>query len=219
MSGTNEHIPRTIRENLSYLFYFYRYLFKNQGKELLVVGVVNFLIGLAPILLVILFELKGLDGEKLRQFYGDGSMIIFCFGVLVSFLTINFAKLNLRTKTTEDGNNISNNNILLLSLSIIYYISAYKIFEKAQTNFDRSWEFIYWINGISGLFLIVAFFIIVYVKFSSEYNYAVIHPYMEDTRAKRKAKRAAKKQERKWWKFWKKRNSANQNDEDEEIEL
>lgn len=189
---SDKSVPITIGENFSYLYYFYHYLFKMRSKELLVVGTINFLLGLLPILLVIIFEINELPDSKKVQFYGDGSMIIFCFGVLVSFVSFNFS--NIINKISElEFNNKQNNKLLLFALCFVYYFISYKIFEKAQLNFSRTWYFIYWINGISFVFIVFAYFLVIYMRYTDEYDYSVINPYRENIIADRLAKKAAKK--------------------------
>lgn len=182
----------TFRGGWIYLYYFYRYMVCVRGKELLEVGLTNFLLGLSPILYLIIFEVPEFTTDQNLQFFGDGSLIIFCFGVLVSFVTINFSEIK-ETTSLEKWKNIKTNNAILLALCIIYYFFSYKIFEKAQINFDRTLNFIIIINLASFLFLIIAFLIVVYLKFSIEYDYSVINEYRENIQANRKAKEAAKR--------------------------
>jgi Na+-transporting methylmalonyl-CoA/oxaloacetate decarboxylase gamma subunit len=190
--NADKSVPITIGENISYLYYFYHYLFKRQIKEVLVFGTINFLLGLFPILLVIIFEINGRPDCEKVQFYGDGSMIIFCFGVLVSFVTFNISTL-IGEKTEVESINAINNKRMLIAFSLIYYLISYKIFEKAQINFARTWEFIYWINGMSYVFIVIAFLLVVYMTYSDKYNYSVIQPYKEEVIAEEKAKKAVKK--------------------------
>jgi hypothetical protein len=188
----DKKIPITINENITYLYYFYHFLIKKKSKELLVVGTINFLLGLFPILLVIMFEINSLPDFKKVQFYGDGSMIIFCFGVLVSFISFNFS--NILGKISEiEFTNKQNNKLLLSALCIMYYFISYKIFEKAQLNFSRTWEFIYWINGTSFIFIFIAFLLVIYMRYSDDYDYSVIHPYKEKIISDIISKKAAKK--------------------------
>jgi|25_taG_2_1085351.scaffolds.fasta_scaffold00090_28 Na+/H+-translocating membrane pyrophosphatase len=182
----------TLKGELKYLLYFYRYMFCKKGKELLEVGLTNFILGLSPILYLIIFEVPEFTKEQNLQFFGDGSLIIFCFGVLVSFVTVNFSIIR-ENASLEKLRNIKTNNAIFIALCILYYFISYKIFEKAQVNFDRTVNFIVIINLASFLFLIIAFLIVVYLKFSEEYDYSVINPYREKIQAKRKAKEAAKK--------------------------
>ncbi|SCX00302.1 hypothetical protein [Flavobacterium saliperosum] len=187
-----ENIPISIGENISYLYYFYHYLFKKETKELIKVGVVNFLLGLFPILLVILFHVRKLTNEEQVQFYGDGSMIIFCFGVLVSFVSYNFSESYREMKESEFKNK-QTNKILLFALCFIYYFISYKIFEMAQLNFSRTWGFIYCVNGISFIFIAIAFLLVIYLNFSDKFDYSKIQPYKESIMAEKMAKKAAKK--------------------------
>lgn len=189
---TNNTIPISIKQSISYLYYFFHYLFNRKSKDLLVVGLVNFILGLLPILIVIFFEINGLNESKQTQFYGDGSMIIFCFGVLVSFVSFNFSSLIGEISKIE-FNNKHNNKLLLFALCFIYYFISYKIFEKAQLNFTRTWEFIYWINGFSFIFILIAFLLVIFMKYSEEHDYSVIIPYKEKIITDRMAKKAAKK--------------------------
>jgi hypothetical protein len=190
--SNNTNVPISIKQSISFLYYFYHYLFNKRSKDLLVISCMNFILGLLPILIVIFFEINGLDDSKKIQFYGDGSMIIFCFGVLVSFVSFNFP--NVIGKISEiEFNNKHNNKLLLFALCFIYYLIAYKLFEKAQLNFSRTWEFIYWINGISFIFIFIAFLLVIFMKYSEEYGYSVINPYREKIITDKMAKKAAKK--------------------------
>lgn len=177
---------RKLRDNLKYLFYFYKYLFTEQSLEIFVFAIINFFLGLAPIILVTLFEIMTKDYNLLKQFLGDGSIVIFCFGVLVSFVTIKIPDFS-------GGHNNRLKQLLLISLSVIYYLTAFFIFEKAQTNFNKTWSFILWINLTSFLMLLIAFLIVTYVQFSSKYDYSIINPYREKLVANHKAKKASKK--------------------------
>ena len=117
---TNNTIPISIKQSISYLYYFFHYLFNRKSKDLLVVGLVNFILGLLPILIVIFFEINGLNESKQTQFYGDGSMIIFCFGVLVSFVSFNFSSLIGEISKIE-FNNKHNNKLLLFALCLLLF--------------------------------------------------------------------------------------------------
>lgn len=123
------------------------------------------------------------------NFFGDGSIVIFSFGVLASFLSVSV--LNIKDFKFEIGqNNFINNRSLLLAFQVLFYIVSYKIFEKAQTNFDRSWEFIYLINISSFVLLVLAYLIVLFLQFERRYDWSIIHPYMEEIRARKQAKKA-----------------------------
>jgi sulfite exporter TauE/SafE len=179
-------------DSLKYLYYFYRYIFAKKSKDVLVSVLINFGIGLLPLALVYFFEISELSDERQRQFFGDGNVVIFGFGVLASFLSVSVSSLR-DTKTKLEQNNFVNDKTLLLIFQLIFYFLSYKVFEKAQTNFDRSWDFIYQIGALSLLFLIVACLTVLFLQFESRYDYSVIHPYMEEVEANKKARKAKKK--------------------------
>lgn len=190
-----ETVPRALMQDFIYLMYFYRYLFCKRGKEVLLVIVFNFIIGLLPILMLIFFELDDFTSEQKLQFYGDGSLIIFCFGVLMSFVNFNFNFL--LNKNEIEIKNISVNKALLFCFCLLYYFFSYKLFERAQLNFAKDWCFVISLNAVSFFFLIIAFFFVLYMKFADEIDYAIVNPFREEIIRKKQVANASKKEETK----------------------
>lgn len=65
----NEFSQDRLEDNVKYILFFYRYLFKEKSMEILASGVLNFGIGLLPLILVYLFEIHNLTDEFKRQFF------------------------------------------------------------------------------------------------------------------------------------------------------
>ena len=182
MSQENTLVRRSFKEEVEYLIYFYRYLIDKEWKDLLILVGINFILGLLPIAIV-WFYVMSLNDCQQRAFYGDGTVIIFCFGVLVSFTGHLFEFKNI---------NDNKNRILLYIFLIPVYVIAILFFKESQLNFDRSWEFIRWVILVSTLLLVISLFVVCYLKFSMKFNYSIIHPYKEQIQLQKKEKKMIK---------------------------
>ena len=168
--------------NLSYLCKFYRYILAKKRPEFFTFFIITFVLALLPYFLV-WWEINSLPDDKQRSFYGDGSVIILCSGILCSYFGMLF--------DFKDDQEKRWNKVYNLVLVIIYILLLF-VFYKCQLNFNRTWSFISTIVIISALTLILTLLAALFLNFKQHVIYAEVIKYDNELNAKKMEKQALK---------------------------
>lgn len=144
---------------LSYIIDFFRFLVANKRGELVRFILVTFLLSLLPYIIVSLSLWNATDIHK-RGYYGDGSILTLCAGIMCSYLTMlfdfNFKKPNDKTAVRTS---------IVIILMLVFYVLITVLFAFCQNNFDRNKGFIVFVVSCSTILLILTFFASCYLQF------------------------------------------------------
>lgn len=159
----------------SYICNFYCYLFEKKRKEFFIFLIITFIFSLLPYI-VVFSSIITMDEVNQRSFFGDGSIISLCSGILCSYFAILF-----EFKSEDE----KKDNIIIYLILILFYICLLFVFYKCQLNFNRSWEFICCIIILSAFVLIVTLFSAMYINFKSQIQYSDLEKYILEKKKKK----------------------------------
>lgn len=164
-------------ENLSfsYLYNFYIYLFQKKKTDFSIFFIITFIFSLLPYIIVWITIIQ-LNDAKQKVFFGDGSIIALCSGILCSYFAILF---------DFKGEKEKKDNIVIYLLLILFYIILLFVFRSCQLNFDRSWCFINGIGFLSTLVLIITMFCAMYLNFKVTIKNNDIEKFIEEKKMKK----------------------------------
>ncbi len=168
--------------SLTSMFYWYWYLISRRTLDFLNFILVIFIFPILPYAIVAYNLMKETEAHQ-KAFYGDGSLMILCSGILCSFVAMLFEHKN----DTEKKLNLFINLIL-----IILFIVITIVFMDAQMNFSRDWAYINRIITITSFILIVTVLASLYLNFRLKINYSDVESFIEEVKRKRIEKKAAK---------------------------
>lgn len=169
--------------SFAYLIQFYRYVFAKKKMEFAIFFLITFVFSLFPFL-ILWWKVHGLGDKEQRGFFGDGSILALCSGILCSYFAILF---DYKTEKEKHLNTIVNIGLVLLYFSLSY------AFIDCQLNFDRSWCYITDIIILSGLVLILTLFCAMYLTFKEKVDFADVQKYTDEVNAKKIEKESLKK--------------------------
>jgi hypothetical protein len=169
--------------SFGYLYQFYRYVLAKRKMEFAIFFSITFIFSLFPFL-ILWWEVHGLGDKEQRGFFGDGSILTLCSGILCSYFAILFDYKNEKEKHL--------NTIVNIGLVILYFTLSY-VFIKCQLNFDRNWCFITNIVMLSGFVLLLTIFCAMYLTFKEKVEFADVQKYSEEVKAKKIEKELLKK--------------------------
>ena len=161
--------------NIENLRNFYCYVFEKKRLELIIFLIVNYVFSLLPIVIVSLFVFK-LDDATQKGFFGDGSIISLCMGILCTYFSLLF---DFKSETEK------NKNIIINLVLVIIYVLSFLFFKECQLHFSRSWPFIYTVTFISFIYLIFTFFCSLYLNFRYNVDAADLEKYVEEKKRKK----------------------------------
>lgn len=166
-----ENTQEKVSENLGFsLVKFYCFLFLNKKKELISFFLITFILPLLPYLLVS-YKLFNQSDSHQRAYYGDGSMLTLCAGILCSYFVILFEFKSENQKQT---------NSILNIVFVIGYVLMTFIFLECQLNFDRNWDFIHSIYIVSGILLLFTFLSAAYLNFEKNCDYKEMYDFFQE---------------------------------------
>lgn len=165
----------------------YWFLISKRTLDLLIFLMVIFIFPILPYGIVA-FKLMNQTDEHQRSFYGDGSIMILCSGILCSFVAMLFEH------KTEDGKKI--NQFFNISLIIIFIILTV-IFIDCQLNFSRDWYHIQTIFFVTSATVFITILATLYLNFRFKINYAEVELFVEAIKRKRIDRKAAKSRQSK----------------------
>ncbi|GAA3935711.1 hypothetical protein [Hymenobacter algoricola] len=163
--------------NFTYFFSFYQYLFASKKKEMMAFIIITFILPVVPYIWVAL----KLEESSKRAFYGDGSMLTLCAGILCTYFILIF--------DFEDEDAKKRNILINLVLFLLYLFILY-VFIECQLTLNRSWVFITVIEWISGVILFITFIIGTYFYFHKNAIYTEVEEFKKNRQAKKIAEKA-----------------------------
>lgn len=158
----------------TYFIDFYKYLFSEKKRELIIFALITFLLPVGPYIYLSLKLINDTDAHKL-SFYGDGSMITLCAGIMCSYFVMLF-------EYSSDEERM--NNTLLNLLLLMFYVILFLVFVECQLNFDRNWCFNFKIAILSTILILATFFVASYFNFKKNFSYYEVSKYNKDTEQK-----------------------------------
>lgn len=164
------------------IFYWYWFLIAKRTLDLLNFLILIFIIPILPYAIVACKILNESDEHK-RAFYGDGSIMILCSGILCSFFAMLFEHRN------EIEKNVSK---LINSVLFILFIIILFIFYEAQLNFARRWSDINLVIALTTVILIITLFASLYLNFRLKIDNNEVQKFIEETKRKRIEAKAKK---------------------------
>ena len=164
------------------MFYWYWFLISKRTLDFLNFILIIFIFPILPYAIVA-YKLMHETDEHARAFYGDGSIIILCSGILCSFVAMLFEHKNENQKKI---------NLFLNLIMIILFIVITLIFIDCQLTFSRSWNYINNIVGITTVILILTVLAALYLNFRLQINYVEVEKFIEDIKRKRLEDKALK---------------------------
>lgn len=176
--------------NIHYYYNFFEFLFFRKTKDLILFFVIIFFLSLLPYI-VVAINLDYSNNEQILSFYGDGSILTLCTGILLSYYTVFLYPSNKNENTQNNGDNqISNNpydliNVLLFVIYALVLIQFY----FCQTR-DRDVNMILKVFFGSILLLIFTFGVAVYLHFRDKVSFAEIQKYIDEKKEKKLSKKA-----------------------------
>jgi hypothetical protein len=173
--------------SISYLYNFYSYLFQKKRADFSIFFILTFIFSLLPYIIV-WFSIINVNDENQRSFFGDGSIIALCSGILCSYFAILF---------DYKGEKEKKDNIIINLLLILFYIFLLLVFRGCQLNFNRSWDFIDCIGILSTFVLIITMFSAMYLNFRIKINYNDVEQFIEEKQRKKFERDALKKKKSK----------------------
>ena len=179
-------------ERFKFVWCFYQYLFTKKPIDLIIFLLLTFLLPFVPYIWVAIELCLAQEAdEHLRAFYGDGSMISLCAGILCAYFAILFDYEN----QEQGGNNNQEqkrfNALINIGLIFLFLIFLF-VFKHCQLTFYRSWSFIYQILAISGVGLIITFGAATYLNFNKKVDYAELKKFIDERQSRKTAIRANK---------------------------
>lgn len=168
--------------NLKYLANFYKYLYAEKGKNLAVFVLITFVTSLLPYFIVAI-NIDYNNNSQVKSFYGDGSILTLCTGILLSYYTV---FLDFKRKKLRDFDN-ADNTLITVSLLIIYAIVLLQ-FYLCQTTNDRSFSMIIEVIFGSLILIILTIAISTYLHFKEVITYSDVHNYFEQKERNRLTK-------------------------------
>lgn len=164
------------------IIYWYWFIISKHTLDFLNFILVIILFPILPYAIVS-YKLMNETDEHMRSFYGDGSLMILCSGILCSFVAMLFEH------KTENEKKI---NLFINLVLIIFFIIITFIFVDAQLTFGREWEYINRIYAITSTIIIITILAALYLNFRLKINYTEVENYIEEEKRKKIERRAAK---------------------------
>lgn len=164
------------------IIYWYWFIITKRTLDFLNFLIVIFIFPILPYAIVAYKILNESDEHK-KAFYGDGSIMILCSGILCSFIAMLFENRN----ETEKKLSLFINLIL-----IIFFILITFVFVDAQLNFSRSWGDINWVIGLTTGILIITLLSALYLNFRLKVEYTEVQNFIEEIKRKRIEEKASK---------------------------
>ena len=165
----------------------YWFLISRRTLDFLIFMLVIFVFPILPYAIVA-FKLMNQSDEHLRIFYGDGTIMILCSGILCSFVAMLFEH------KSEEGKKL--NLFINISLTIIFIILTI-IFVDSQLNFFRDWCYIQNIIIVTSVTIIITILAALYLNFRVKINYADVEQFVEEVKRKRIDRKAKKSKQSK----------------------
>lgn len=188
MSNIPEEFPTereyTIRTELTYLKFLYLYVFKKKNLHLVEFLLFHFFVGFIP-LFIVMFKIRSYSSCVQKSFWGDGTLIIYCFTIICS-IAYNYFTNSINNKNNPSKSVIWVGVITYLIITTIVYIDA-------QLNFNRSWKDIYIINIVSMLLFLIGCLASLGIHFSSKYSYGDIMIFKKEELIKEDGKKISHK--------------------------
>lgn len=178
---TIEEREYTIKNELIYLKYLYKYIFYQKNMHLVEFLLFHFVVGFIPLFIVIFKVINKCEDIQLG-FWGDGTLAIYCFTIICSIGYYYFTNSNNSTKNNPSRSIIWVGSIIYLIITIIVYIDA-------QLNFNRSWDDICIINCISILLFLLGCFASLGIHFSTKYGYDEIMNFRKNMMVRERGKK------------------------------
>ncbi len=176
--------------NIQYLINFYSYLFAEKAKRLTVFLLTIFFASLLPYIIVA-FSLDYSNSNQMKSFYGDGSILTLCTGILLSYYTVFLEFRENKGRNDDEKKNISDDNRLItVSLLIVYAVVLVQFYLCQTTARDM----IMILQVVIGSILLFLLTLIVssYLHFREEVSFADVQSH-EDKRRIQKLKRSSEK--------------------------
>jgi small-conductance mechanosensitive channel len=160
----------------------YWFLISRRKLDFLIFILIIFILPILPYAIVS-FKLISETDEHLRTFYGDGSIMILCSGILCSFVSMLFEH---RTETEKKI------NLLINLVLIIFFVIITFIFVDCQLTYLRNWRFISCIIIITSVIYLMTILAALYLNFRLKINYSEVQKFVEEIRRERIDIKAAK---------------------------
>lgn len=176
--------------NINYYYNFFEFLFLRKTKDLIIFFSMIFFLSLLPYIIVAI-NLDYSDSKQLKSFYGDGSILTLCTGILLSYYTVFLYPSHKTENGNENNSNQESKNpfdLINISLIAIYGIVLLQYY-FCQTN-DRDTKMIVKVIIGSFLLLIFTFGISAFLHFRDKVSFAEIQKYIEEKKEKELSQKA-----------------------------
>lgn len=170
--------------SLKYLCNFYKIVFLKRPWEFWLFFISTFVLSLLPYILVS-FNNYDAPEYELRRYYGDGSILTLCSGILCSYYTILFDFKNIKLKDLDGAKN----GVVNLVLLIIYALVVFQFFH-CQMATDKPTSFILLIIFFSSILLLFTILSTAYWHFSRQIEPIEVHQFIEKGERKKLEKKA-----------------------------
>jgi hypothetical protein len=164
----------------------------NKTGEAVRFFIITFILSLLPYIIVAI-NLRNETDAHLRGFFGDGSILTLCTGIMCSYLMMlfdfNFKKPNEKAAVRT--------SIVILILFLIYIGIGFQ-FYFCQLNFNRAWGYINPVICLSGALLLFTFLVAFYLQFTEKITSIEITNFIEaqeKEKIEKKAKNTSSSQE------------------------
>jgi len=169
-------------DNIVHFFYFYWYLASKRKVDLGIFLIVTFALPLAPYLWVTVSLWKASTEQAKLSYYGDGSMLTLCAGIVCTYFVLIF-------DYKDDGE--KKKNILINLLLFIFYLILLYVFVMCQLYpGGRTWNFNWNIIYFSGFLLFMTFISGLYFNFYRNIDFKEINDFRRSKKSKRLAEQA-----------------------------
>jgi len=169
--------------NIQYLLNFYEFLVFKKGKKLFIFLLIVFVSSLLPYIIVA----RSLDYDnqvQLKNYYGDGSILTLCSGILLSYFTVFF-----NSKKKKQDEERKDDDILIAIAFLIIYALVLLQFYLCQTE-NRDWTMIINVIIESTLLLLLTLGVSAFLHFREDISYLDIQKYIEEKKEKKLSKKA-----------------------------
>lgn len=168
--------------SLTNIFYWYWFLISKRTIDFLNFILVIFIFPILPYGIVA-YKILHETSEHKKAFYGDGSLMILCSGILCSFVAMLFEH---KTESEKKLNSLINLVLIMLFIIITF------VFVDAQMTFERDWSYIFKIVGFTSVIIVITVLSALYLNFRLKINYAEVEKFIEEIKKKRIEQKAAK---------------------------
>lgn|GEM_PF-3452750 len=161
----------------SYYQNIFLYVRKKRTGEFTNMVLVNFVLGLTPVLVISAISFFYVGMPKFLKFYGDGSVIIVCSSIIVTYIL----------KLTAEYNEVDFKEFrtTLQSLSVILLLICFGFFIFAQLDDQKTITTRIVIIFISFFVLVATFAIVFFVHFCNKIDYlSDVQTFIDDLKRK-----------------------------------